>query len=104
MILFNSISLGSFFPVALPVSNYAAYGSLLAPFWSDIDLSRGGNVWARETTDNSALLRNLSTIGKLVKSPNIILSYSSQKNFAQEVVEVAKICADEYFCSVMLTQ
>ena len=40
----------------------------------------------------------------LWKSPNIILSYSSQKISAQEVVEVAKICADEYFCFVMLTE
>ena len=81
MILFNSTSLSSFFPVALPVSDYAAYGSLLAPFWSDIDLSRGGNVWARETTDNAALLRNLSTIGKLVKKPKYYIIIFVTKNF-----------------------
>ena len=81
MILFNSTSLSSFFPVALPVSDYAAYGSLLAPFWSDIDLSHGGNVWAREITDNAALLRNLSTIGKFVEKPKYNIIMSITKNF-----------------------
>ena len=81
MILFNRTSLSSFFPVALPVSDYDAYGSLLAPFRIDIDLSRGGNVWARETTDNAALLCNLSTIGKLVKKPKYYIIIFVTKNF-----------------------
>ena len=81
MILFNSTSLSSFFPVAPPVSDYAAYGLLLAPFWSDTDLSLGGNVWARETTDNAALLRNLSTIGKIVEKPEYYIIMSATKKF-----------------------
>ena len=35
---------------------------LVAPFWSDVDTTRGGTVWYRETVDSALLKRATSEI------------------------------------------
>lgn len=38
----------TFTPDPFPIANDAR---MIAPFWADIDTTRGGTVWYRETTD-----------------------------------------------------
>ena len=47
-------SVSTFTPNPFPIANDAR---MIAPFWADIDTTRGGTVWYRETTEDSLLDR-----------------------------------------------
>lgn len=45
---------GTYTPNPFPIANDAR---MIAPFWADIDTTRGGTVWYRETTNDTMLDR-----------------------------------------------
>lgn len=40
-------------------AEYPFYKAMIAPFWADVDLGRGGTVWFRVTTENT--IKQLAT-------------------------------------------
>ena len=47
-------TVSTYTPDPFPLANDAR---MIAPFWADIDTTRGGTVWYRETTDKQLLDR-----------------------------------------------
>ncbi|XP_048768421.2 protein mesh-like [Ostrea edulis] len=47
-------SISTYTPNPFPIANNAR---MIAPFWADVDTTRGGTVWYRETTDDDLLNR-----------------------------------------------
>ena len=54
----------SFTPSSFPLQTGVG---IIATFWADADLSLGGSLWARETT-NADLLRNVSNSSEPLKT------------------------------------
>ena len=50
---FNAYTLETF-----PLTKARNKAALICPFWADVDLNNGGDLWSRETTDPVLLLRS----------------------------------------------
>lgn len=52
----------TYIPQKLPISTPKA--PLICPFWTDVNLGKGGNLWSRESRDTD-LLQQVSKDGRL---------------------------------------
>jgi len=69
--------LSQFTPSPFPLSNGRR---IIAPFWADVDITEGGTVWYRESTNETILKR---------ASDEIKLYYPSQIHFHASWVFIA---------------
>ncbi|XP_033727091.1 protein mesh-like isoform X2 [Pecten maximus] len=70
-------TLSQYTPDSFPLSNSRR---LIAPFWADVDIRKGGTVWYRETTNTSILQR---------ATDEVRLFYPSQSSFVAAWVFIA---------------